>query len=92
MFLLAVYAVQRFWFLRAWTWISTLTNPNWRFGLHAGLIALAAALLASLLDSLLGHAVSRLSLGTFSFGKSFITFTRIWLIASFFGFLAVEAV
>jgi hypothetical protein len=92
LFLLAVYAVQRFWFLRAWTWISTLTNPNWRLGLHAGLIALAAALLASLLDSLLGHAVSRLGLGTFSFGKSFITFTRIWLIASFFGFLAVEAV
>jgi predicted MPP superfamily phosphohydrolase len=92
LFLLAVYAVQRFWFLRAWTSISMLTNPNWRVGLHAGLIALAAALLASLLDSLLGHAVSRLSLGTYSFGKSFITFTRIWLIASFFGFLAVEAV
>jgi hypothetical protein len=87
-----MYAVQRFWFLRAWAWISSLTNPNWRFGLHAGLIALAAALLASLLDSMLGHAVSHLSLGTFSFGKAFITFTRIWLVASFFGFLAIEAV
>jgi hypothetical protein len=84
--------VQRFWFLRAWTWISTLSSSNWRLALHAGLIALAAALLASLLDSLLGHNVSRLSLGSFSLGKSFMTFSRIWLVASFFGFLAVEAV
>jgi hypothetical protein len=83
--------VQRFWFLRAWNWISTLSNSNWRLALHAGLIALAAALLASLLDSLLGHAVSRLNLGSFSLGKSFITFTRIWVVASFFGFLAIEA-
>jgi hypothetical protein len=84
--------VQRFWFLRAWTWISTLSNSNWRLALHVGLIALAAALLASLIDSLLGHTVSRLSLGSFSLGKSFMTFSRIWLVASFFGFLAVEAV
>jgi hypothetical protein len=78
--------------MRAWNWISTLSNSGWRLALHAGLIALAAALLASLLDSLLGHTVSRLSLGSFSLGKSFMTFSRIWLVASFFGFLAIEAV
>ncbi len=78
--------------MRAWTWIAALSNANWRFGLHAGLIALAAALLATLLDPLLGHGVSRLSLGTFSFGKSLSTFARLWLVASFFGFLAVESV
>jgi uncharacterized protein len=89
---LAVYAVQRFWFLRAWTWIASFSNANWRFGLHAGLIALAAALLATLLDSLLGHGISRLSLGGFNFGKSFMTVSRLWLVASFFGFLAVESV
>jgi len=49
-----MYAVQRFWFLRAWNWITALSNANWRFGLHAGLIALAAALLAMLLDPMLG--------------------------------------
>src|SRR6478672_5212684 len=55
LFLLAVYAVQRFWFVRAWSWIGSFSNANWRFGLHAGLIALAAALLATLLDPLLGR-------------------------------------
>ena len=78
--------------MRAWTWIAAFSNANWRFGLHAGLIAVAAALLATLLDPLLGHGVSRLSLGTFSFGKSLSTFARLWLVASFFGFLAVESV
>jgi hypothetical protein len=44
--------------------------PNWRFGLHAGLIALAAALLATLLEPLLGHTISRLILGNFNLGRS----------------------
>jgi uncharacterized protein len=96
-FLLAVYAVQRFWFMRAWTWIGSFSNANWRFGLHAGLVALAAALLATLLDPLLGNGISRLSIhssnfGTFNFGKTLSTFSRLWLVASFFGFLAVESV
>jgi len=87
LFLAIIYAVQRFWFVRAWSWIATLANPNWRLGLHAGLIVLAVALAAALLDPILGRAVSRLS-----FGKSLITFSSLWLIASFFGFLAVESV
>ena len=82
-----IYAVQRFWFVRAWSWIATLANPNWRLGLHAGLIVLAIALVAALLDPLLGRAVSRLS-----FGKSLITFSSLWLIASFFGLIAVQSV
>jgi predicted MPP superfamily phosphohydrolase len=94
---LAVYAVQRFWFLRAWAWIGSLSNSNWRFGLHAGLIAVAVALLATLLDPLLGHGISRLgghgsNLGSFDLGKSLIAFARLWLVASFFGFLAIESV
>ena len=87
LFLAIIYAVQRFWFVRAWSWIATLANPHWRLGLHAGLIVLAVVLFAALLDPLLGRAVSRLS-----FGKSLITFSSLWLIASFFGFLAVESV
>jgi uncharacterized protein len=78
--------------MRAWTWIGAFSNVNWRFGLHAGLIALAAALLATLLDPLLGHGITRFSLGSFNLGKTFTTFSRLWLIASFFGFLAVESV
>jgi hypothetical protein len=69
-----------------------LSNSGWRFGLHAGLIALAAALLATLIDPLLGHGISRLSFGSFNFGKSLSTFARLWMVASFFGFLAVESV
>ena len=78
--------------MRAWTWIGSFSNANWRFGLHAGLIALAAALLATLLDPLLGHWVSRLSLGSFSLGKTLSTIVRLWLAASFFGFVAVKSV
>jgi predicted MPP superfamily phosphohydrolase len=96
LFLLAVYAVQRFWFMRAWTWIASFSNSNWRFGLHAGLIALAATLLATLLDPLFGHGISRildsLSLGSLNLGKSLTTLARLWLVASFFGFLAVQSV
>ena len=87
-----MYAVQRFWFMRAWTWIAAFSNASWRFGLHAGLIALAAALLATLLDPLLGHGISRLSLGSLNLGKSLITIARLWMVASFFGFIAVESV
>src|SRR6266849_2277205 len=78
--------------MRAWTWIAAFSNANWRFGLHAGLIALAAALLATLLDPLLGHAISQLSIGSFNFGKPVSTVARLWMVASFFGFLAVESV
>ena len=87
LFLALVYAVQRFWFLRAWSWIGTLSSAHWRFGLQAGLIALFAALFAALFDPLLGHAVSR-----FHFGKTLITFSRLWVMASFFAFIAVESV
>ncbi len=83
--------------MRAWSWIAAFSNANWRFGLHAGLIALAAALLATLLDPLIGHGISRLSvhsssLGSFNFGKTLTTVARLWLFASVFGFLAVESV
>jgi predicted MPP superfamily phosphohydrolase len=92
LFLLAIYAVQRFWFMRAWTWIGSFSNANWRFGLHAVLIALAAALLATLLDPLFGHGISRLTFGSLHIGKTLSTVVRLWLGASFLGFLAVESV
>jgi len=60
--------------------------------MHTGLIALAAALLAAFLDPLLGHRISGLGLGSLNFGKTLITFARLWMVASFFGFLAIESV
>jgi predicted MPP superfamily phosphohydrolase len=58
-----------------------------RHSLHALLLAAAIALLASLLDPLLGHFIPRNSLG-----QGLITATRLWLIASFFAFIAVQSV
>jgi len=92
LFLFAVYLVQRFWFLRAWAWLGSFSSGDLRFGLHAGLIALAAILLATLLDPLLGRGVSRLTVGEFHLGKTLTTFARLWLVASVFAFLAVESV
>lgn len=86
-FLALIYAVQRFWFLRAWNWISALTNSQWRAGLQIALIAAALALIAGLFDSLLGHVVSRAP-----FGKTLITFSRIWIVASLFALIAVKSV
>jgi predicted MPP superfamily phosphohydrolase len=78
--------------LRAWTWIGSFSSGDLRLSLHVGLIALAAVLLATLLDPLLGHGISRLNVGTFHLGKTLTTFARLWLVASVFGFLAVESV
>jgi uncharacterized protein len=89
---LLAYAVQRFWFVRAWAWIAPLSNSKVRFVFRVGLIAFATALLATLLDPLLGRGVSRISFAGFAFGKSLATVCRLWIVASFFGFLAVELV
>ena len=70
--------------MRAWTWIGAFSNGHWRFGLHAGLIALAAVLLATLLDPLLGHGISRLNFGGLNLGKSLTTVARLWMVALFF--------
>ena len=48
---------------------------------------MAVALLTSILDPLLGRAISRMS-----FGRPLITVSSLWLITSFFAFLAVSAV
>jgi uncharacterized protein len=79
--------VQRFWFLRAWNWIETVDGAQWRYGLQIALIAAAVTLFAALFDPLFGHIVSRVV-----FGKSLITFARLWLIASFFAFIAMQSV
>ncbi len=87
LFLLAVYAVQRFWFLQAWRRIQSLAVAPWRHGLEIALIALALIVFAAAFDPLLGHPVSRVD-----FGKGLVTFSRLWLAASFFAFLAVKSV
>ena len=97
-----VCAVQRFWFVRAWTTIGAFSNGRWRFGLRAGLAAVASTLAATLLDPLLVRALSRLGFGSIRIGglnlsslnpgNTLTTFSRLWLIASFFAFVAVKSV
>ena len=79
--------MQRFWFLRAWRAIETVTAPGLRHTLDGLLIAAAIALLASLVDPLLGHFIPKNSIG-----QGLITVMRLWLIASFFAFIAIESV
>ena len=73
--------------MRAWNWIQALANAHWRAGLQVALIAAAVALFAALFDSLLGHVVSRAP-----FGKSLITISRLWVVASLFALIAVKSV
>jgi len=86
-FLSLIYAVQRFWFVRAWIGIGSFTRSPWRNGLQITLIAAALTLFVALFDPLFGHIVSRVG-----FGKSVITVCRLWLIASLFAFIAVKSV
>jgi len=87
LFLSLIYGVQRFWFLRAWRAIDDVNTLALRNSLHVLLLAAAIALLASLLDPLLGHFIPRNLIG-----QGLITATRLWLIASFFAFIAVQSV
>ncbi len=90
-FLLALlwilYIVQRFWFLRAWRLVGAVTEPGWRYLLHGLLVAAAAVVLATILDPMLGHFIPRQGVGNWVVATS-----RVWLIASFLGFLVVISV
>ncbi len=55
--------------------------------LRAGLIGFAALLLLVLVSRLLGHSLSRVS-----GGRTILTLTSLWLVTSFFAFLAVKSV
>ena len=88
--------------MRAWTTIGAFSNGRWRFGLRAGLAAVAATLAVTLLDPLLVRVLSRLGFGSMSIGglslsslnpgNALTTFSRLWLIPSCFAFVAVKSV
>lgn len=87
LFLLLVYAVQRFWFLRAWRGIGTLGSAFARKVLRTGLITLALLLLATFVSPLLGNFFSKIG-----GGKTVLAIGSLWVGASFFAFLAVKSV
>jgi predicted MPP superfamily phosphohydrolase len=83
----AIYIVQRFWFLRAWHLVGTVTEPRWRYPLNVLIVATAAAVLATILDPMLGRFIPRQGLGNWLLATS-----RVWLVASFLGYLVVTSV
>jgi predicted MPP superfamily phosphohydrolase len=86
-FLVLIYLSQRFWFVGSWHWIGAVQRSNLRNGLQILWFVALLTVLAGLLDPMLGHALSKIS-----GGKWITAATRIWLIASFFGFFAVRLV
>lgn len=82
-----VYAVQRFWFLRAWRWIGTLSSVAAQNALRAALIGVAGLLFAAILNPLFGRFLSRVG-----GGRTIATLASLWLITSLFAFLAVKSV
>ena len=82
-----IYMVQRFWFLRAWRLASVVTRPGWRYLLNGLLVTAAVMVLTTILDPMLGRFIPRHGLGNWVVAAS-----RVWLVASFLGFLVVISV
>src|SRR2546427_9219757 len=86
-FLTLIYLSQRFWFVGTWHWIGAIQRSNLRNGLQILWFVGLLTMLAGFLDPMLGHALSKIA-----GGKWITAATRIWLVASFFGFFAVKLV
>src|SRR5207247_5939394 len=86
-FLTLIYLSQGFWFVGAWHWIGSIQRSNLRSGLQILWCVALLTILAGFLDPMLGHALSKIA-----GGKWITAATRIWLVASFFGFFAVKLV
>ena len=82
-----IYLVQRFWFVRAWRLTDSIRQHRWTILLRCLLITAVLLFLAAVLDFPFGHFISRRGLGNWVLSVS-----RLWLLASFFGFLAVSAI
>jgi uncharacterized protein len=85
--LLVVYAVQRFWFVKAWQSIGALSSATFQNVLRASLIGLAVLLVCAILNPLFGRFLSRLGAG-----RAVLTVASVWLVTSVFALLAVKSV
>ena len=79
--------VQWFWFANAWRWIAGINTAAPRFTLQSIWIIAALALVAAFLDPFFGHILPAGRTRTWITGIS-----RVWLVASLFGFLAFQLV
>jgi len=85
-FFLLMYALQRFWFVRAWRGLENLTFGTWRHSLQGVLVGAAVLLLLATLDPIF-KLFPRAGGGAWVLAAC-----RLWLVASLFGFLAVQSV
>jgi len=83
-FLLIVYLVQRFWFVRAWRLIQRVGRAPVRRSLRILWFAAAGALLVTVLDSVLGHFMPRTGAAAVV-----LLLSRLWLSVSFLALAAV---
>jgi predicted MPP superfamily phosphohydrolase len=82
-----IFLAQSFWFIGAWHGIDNIASPMLRSALQVFWFVLLLLLGVTFLDPFLGHFLPRTG-----GGKWVIAIVRIWLIASFFAFVAIEAV
>lgn len=85
-FLSLMYLAQRFWFIRAWRLTDSIKQPKWRILSRVFLATAVPLLLATVLDPF-GHFTGHSGPRNWVFSAS-----RLWLLASFFGFVSVLTV
>src|SRR5580704_1955333 len=82
-----IVVIQRFWFVNAWHWIQDVTRDGTRHTLEGLWVGAIVLLLSSLLAPLFGRLWPRGGIGS-----ALVAVSRVWLVASFFGFLAFQSV
>ena len=79
--------IQWFWFEHSWFTVEQVAAPQFRYALEALWCGAAVLLLAGMLDPLLGRFIPRTRSGSWV-----IAISRVWIVASFFAFFAVQVV
>ncbi len=86
-FLALLFFTQRFWFMSAWRAIAEIARPWLRIALQITWMMALIVFVLAFFDPLLGHPLAKVG-----GGKWITAIARIWLLASVFGFLAVQVV
>jgi hypothetical protein len=86
-FVLLIAFIQRFWFVGSWSGIEAISWPWARHTFEILWCGAVVLLLAGLLDPVFGRFIPRTRSGSWV-----IAVSRVWLVASFFSFFAVQLV
>jgi len=86
-FLALLFLTQRFWFMSAWRAILEIARPGPRSVLQVAWFLALVVFVLAFFDPLLGHPLAKVG-----GGKWIIAIARVWLLASIFGFVAVQLV